>query len=381
MIKAKKYLLWFLMLGKRLLCKKTFVALLCLIPLFVPVTHSILLNSKSSILEIALCNPDNDPVTAEITDKLTSEQNIISYTVVTSPEEAKQLVKSGKADGAWIFTPELGKNTSRAVSGIFKIPLVSVVEREDTVPLMLSREVLYGAMYNALSYSIFEDFIFEDMQLKGKVNETTLKNYYTNEKRLGDIVEIKPLNSDLNPVEANILTAPLRGLVALLVVVCTFAAMLYFLKDRKEGRFSWLSPANRIMPALGGCLAAAVLSGITVFVTLQLSGISTGFFRELLSMLFFITATTGFCLVFCAVFSSPTVPGALLPGIAIGMLLAAPVFFEFPGLEFIKLLSPLNYYIYSLYDTSRFSGFAIYCVSVYSVAFAINHIKSRYTLN
>jgi len=381
MIKAKKQLVWFLMLVKRLLCKKTFVILLCLIPVLVPATHSVLQNSKSSILEIALCNPDNDPATEKIIKELTSDEDVISYTITASAENAETLVKSGKVDAAWIFTPELDKKASRAVSGIFKIPLVSVIQQEDTIPLRLSREVLHGAMYSRLSYAIFENFIFEDMQLKGKVSENALQSYYNNEERLDDIILQKPLYENVNSAGENLLTAPLRGMVALLVVLCTLASVLFFLKDRKEGRFSWLSPEKQIVPAFACCLSAAVLSGITVFITFQLSGINSGFFRELISIIFFILGTTGFCLVLCVLFPSPGILGAALPGIIIGMLLSAPIFFNLAGTSFIKWLLPMNYYLYSLYDPGYFPGFAIYCVSSFLIAYVINRIKTKIIFN
>ena len=98
----KKFLLWQFMLNKRLLHKKEFLILLCLIPLLV-VGMSLLSKEDSGVVTVLLCMEDEkDTLAVEIVEGMLKEDSIIRYKLVNK-EEAYQAVQAGTADCAWIF--------------------------------------------------------------------------------------------------------------------------------------------------------------------------------------------------------------------------------------------------------------------------------------
>ena len=87
----KKFLLWQYMLNKRLLHKKEFLILLCLIPLLV-VGMTLFSEEDSGVVTVLLCMEDEkDTVTGEIIDGMLKEDSIIRYKLVDKEEAYRQV--------------------------------------------------------------------------------------------------------------------------------------------------------------------------------------------------------------------------------------------------------------------------------------------------
>lgn len=365
----KKYLIWFLMYTKRLLKKPAFLILLLLIPTFLPLI-SVMMKGESGILTIALVNENKNETAEKIIGKLTDKESIINYKICNTKDEAVQMVKNKTADGAWIFAKNIREKTDKyAVS---KIPFVEVIEREENISLKISRELLYGALYNGISYSLYKNYVYENILPKDQISEEELEYYYYVSVNTEGIVEIKKLDSEEKTQSSNLLVTPVRGILSLMVIICQLAAVMFYLKDRSEGKFDWLSENKRIIPAFGSLLSAGLLAGITAVISFFVSKMSLKPDKEIISMLLFILASTGFSLVLCCVFKSPAKLGAAVPGIIIIMLALSPVFFSFKELRLVRILIPTHYYLYSLYNQDYYLYFIYYTASVYLLAFLLN---------
>jgi len=348
MKKLKKYFIWYLMFTKRLLHKVSFIVLLCLIPAIIPVANTFL-TEESGIIHVVLCQQDEDPATLRAIEKLKSNDSVIQYSICHSEEEAIRAVETFQADAAWIFEKNLSHLSEQYVLKKSKAPLVKTIHREDNTVLQLSREMLYGALYEDIGYNIYEHFAVSNAD--ASLSEQEIRDHYESIQRGGDIVEIQYVNSEVESLDTNYLTAPLRGILALLIVLCTMAAAIYYLKDQQEGKYDWLSPQKRLVPAFALCLSASVLSSLAVYLALQVTGLSTGLFREFLSLFLFVLCATGFSLVLCVVFRSPGKLGATVPALLILMLVFSPIFFGGSELRFLRLCLPSHYYLYSTYDS------------------------------
>lgn len=364
------------MFSKRLLHKFSFILLLCLIPAVIPITNAFL-SDDSGILHVVLCSKDNDAATKKAIDNLVDSDGIIRYTVSTSEEKAIEAVSTFKADAAWIFTENLSENIDEYVKGNSKNPLVRCINREESVTHQISREILYGALYSDIGYSIYKNFTLENVKPTEPLTESEIQEYYAETQRRGDIVKSEHLNSTVPPMDTNYLTAPLRGILILLIMLCTLAATLYYLKDQQEGKYDWLAPQKRLAPAFASCLSASVFSAIAVYIALQITGLSTGLLRDLVGMLLYTFCSTGFCLVLCVLFRSPGKLGATIPGLLIIMLVLSPIFFSGNQLMFIRLCLPPYYYLQSTYDNSYYLYMIYYCAGAYGLAFILNIMLNR----
>lgn len=363
-----RYFIWYLMFLKRLLCKISFIVLLCLIPV-ITLLGNTSMSEDSGVLTIALSAEDDDELSMKIINKLTEKDSILLFKKYS--DNAVTAVEKHEADAAWIFKSDLSERIDKYTSKKSLAPFVDIYEREDSTPLKISHEVLYEALYESISYSLYGNYVKKE--LVPNISEDELQKFYDSE-RLNDIIKITQLNSPESKKVSNYLTAPLRGFLALLIVLCALAAAMYFLEDNSCGKYDKLPCKKRIIPAFALCLASVTLSSAAVFAALSISGIASNFARELLTLVLFDFSAVGFALFFCTVFRSPAKLGACIPGIIIVMLVLSPIFFNFQILKPIRLLLPTFYYIYSVKDTAYIFYMIIYIISVYTAVFTINSV-------
>lgn len=375
MTKVKKYFIWYIMSGKRLLKKLSFVILLLMIPMLIPVADS-LMAEESGVVKVALSAEDSGKTTNDIIQSLMKKDSIINFQYYENPQDAQTAVEKSNADAAWIFEDNFDEKLKLYVQSAEDVHLVKVIEREDSTAMQLSREVLYSAMFRDISYSLYENFTYSNMVSPHEVTREEMKKTYDNYERCGSVVSLWRLDSGEVKEQQNYLTAPLRGLMSLVVVLCSLAAAMYFLADQKAGKYDWLLPKRRLAPAFALCLNGAVFSAIAVIATLFVSGYSTGIVNEILSALLFVLMTTGFSLVFCTVFSSPAKLGATLPGIMIVSLIMSPIFFTLKVLRPVRLMLPTYYYLMSVHNARYYLYGLIYCVVIYGAVLLLNTVKN-----
>ena len=363
------------MLSKRLLKKPSFILLLCLIPAVLPFVNSAM-SEDSGVLRIALCNENNYEITSNIIDDLTSRDGIILFSVYDSKEESVKAVKNRAVDAVWIFPDDFDDRITNFSLNKKNKPLVEIVQCEDTVSLKLSNEILFGALYNNLSRSVYRSFI----ELEFKENHLStdeINSYYDAIDNPNNIIKLKRLDSDEPVPSSNYLTVPIRGILSLFIVFSSLASAMYFLKDQSDGKFSWLPKKKRLAPAFASCLSASCFSSIAVLLALQFSNISVDLKTELISMLLFVFSTSGFCLLMCLLFNSYGKLGAALPGLIIVMLVLSPIFFNLKSMKFLRILLPTHYYLYSIYNPIYHIYSIIYCVAVYSICLIINSLQAN----
>ena len=372
----KTVFLWMFMFGKRLLKNVCFIIIILLIPVFV-FLMGIILRGDSGVLTVCLSSEDpNDEVANKIIASYIDDSGIISYKKTDSPEAAQSEVENGTSDAAWIFSSDLeNKIYKYASTGKKKDSFITVIERETNVSLQLSHLVLFEKVYPILAYDIYDNFIKTETGFK---NDSIIKKAYKNNSDLSEIVRIEYMNEEYLPENKNVnfLNSPLRGMLALIMMLCTISAVMLFIKDRKTGKYDWLKPVRRIIPATGLCLSAAIISALGLLAGVYASGINTSIGIEIITLIEYILAAAAFGTLLCAVLRSEGVIGALLPILILVMLAFCPIFFDFKMLRPIKLLLPPYYYLNALYDPGYLVYTCVYIIFMYSLALLINFVAS-----
>lgn len=368
----KKMFLWYYMFTKRLFKRYSFVVLLLIIPVLLPVAN-ITMGDGGSMMNIALYSKEENAAVKGFMDELLSQDSVISYKIYDSEEAAYSAVRKQKADAAWIFEQNFEELAEDFGAGKSNKTFVTVVQREESVSLKLSREKLYGAVYPFVSYGVFKAYVTKSLIPDKDITDTELEAYYNNAYEYDSIIKMEKLDSEeeIKPSKS-FLTMPLRGFMSLVIMLCGIASVMYFLNDRKDGKFDWMPPRKRIIPAFGSSLAAVVASSVAVFLGLMASGTFTNFWIELLAMLLYIASATGFCLVLCMLFKSSGILGAMIAFFMIAMLALCPVFFRMNILPYVGNLFPPYYYLYAIYDFKYCIQMVCYCMIVYPIAIGIN---------
>jgi hypothetical protein len=369
---------WFYLLEKRLLKRPFFLLLLAAVPLLVAAL-TLVSSQDSGILRIALYQEDSeDPVSASVVSKLTKGDSIIQFVVYDSADAAAQSVSDGISDGAWIFSGDLTEKMGLFQKGV-NAPLVRIVEREDTVFLQLAREKLFSALYSPLSYQIYKDFIQEELTPEGSVSEEELEAYYTSSEAQDSIIELSFMNQDeasATDAEQNYLTAPIRGLLSLMILLVGLASAMYFTLDEKQGSFVSLpTPIRRPFAYLYHMIAIVDVAAI-VYLSLYLSGVFTLWQRELPLMLLYCVASAGFCELIRRLLPRTEALGIATPLLLLLMLVLCPVFLNVRRLRPLQFLLPPFYYLHGVHNRDYVYGLVLYTLGVYLLSFLVERGKS-----
>ncbi len=377
MKKIKKLLIWYYMFNKRLFHKGSFLIILLLIPISLTLLNTAF-KGDSGIMTIALsAENENDTVSKEVLDYLLTKDSVLKFDLYSSPEKAEDAVRQNKADAAWLLDENFNRKLSLFASGERKKPFLTVVVRENSVPISLSNEVLFSSVFPKLSYESYKHFIYENVPLKDS-SEETLKNYYDKYMTDESLVKIVLLDSDKEVSDSkNFLLAPIRGILSLIVMLSGFAAAMYFLSDLQNGKYDWLSYKKRLYPAFASCLSAVSVSSAAVFLALVFSGMAENILRELLCLFMFSLSAAGFCLNLCTIFRSSGKLGALIPFLTITMLVLCPIFFSVNFLSWLKPIFPPYHYLNSLHNARFMWYMGLYFIISLALSFVINELLNK----
>lgn len=372
--KLRDLSMWFLMFCKRLLYKPSFLVLLVIIPLTV-IAVSKSVSQGGAVLRIGLYAEETE-TGKEIVEKLMKEKSIISFEKFDSEEAARQAVLSDKIQGAWIFPGDMEEKINKnAKLGTLK-PLVKVIEQEDTIPLKLSHEILYGSVHPYVAYANYTSFIDANYGDEITPDQTEMRSYYEKYHNDEGVIIMEKIGKEQRAeIDTNFLAFPLRGILALLMVLCGLASVMFFQTDRGMGKFDWMPSTRHIVPAFGSCLAGVSLSAIPVLGSLFFLDLGANAIFEIISLFLYIFCVCGFCLICWILTGTAARLGAFTPFIIIIMLVQCPIFLDMGSV--ISLLLPPTQYLNAPYDPKYMGFLLIYIAVSFAVALILNCVINR----
>lgn len=364
-----------LLLNKRLLKKISFVLILCLIPILT-LSMTLLSNDESGILTILLCCEDpTDTLALEKTAEILEKESIISFSICDSVEEGRKAIENGKADACWIFN----KNLSVGIENYSKNnePFITVIERSTDISLQLSHERLYGSVFPEVSFSIFKEFMLSKIFSPDEITEKDLKEAYDNAIGGGDLLEFETLDGQSASPTGNYLTAPLRGILSIMITLCGLAATMYHQSDVKNGIYDWMPSSKRVIPHILTVSGAVTDSALVVLFSLICSGLFGNVFIELAAMLAFIISTTAFCVLIGTLTRKSARTGQIIPFVIIILLVMSPIFFNLDMLLSVQLLLPNYYYLCIPNQPSLVVNSFIYSMILFAVTILLNKLSTK----
>lgn len=357
---VKKTFLWFWLLTKRLYKKPTFLAILVLIPLLV-LGYSTVAKEDSGMVTIALAG-HGDLLTESIFDDLQESGQLIQYVVCKTAEEAQNMVRAGKADGAWIFPEDL----QTCIDGFVKDSdghgsFVRVIQREETVALMLARERLSGVLYPHIARSFYLRFLRKSYPELDSMTDEQLMEYYDGTELTDQLFSYDDASVE-RIQQVHYLMSPVRGLLAVVIVLGGMATAMYAIRDNGNGTFQWLPAKYKFLPELGGQMITAWNLGGAALLALAFVGMAIGLFAELTVLLLYGFCVATFCMLLRRLLGSIRGIGTAMPLLIVVMLLVCPVFFDFGVMRRVQFLLPPTYYINSA-NNPAYLGYML-CYSI-----------------
>lgn len=377
MRRLRKTIRWYGLLNKRFLKKYIFTLLLLMIP-FLVLAMRAAAGEESGVLRVLLYQEgEASGESAEAIRQLLEKHGVICYEKTDDPEDAYRRVRQGKADCVWIFPENLREAVREYLQGGCQ-QVLTVFVREDTVQTRLAREQLFGVIYPVISYEITRQFVETRSGFEGMGEETLagkLEMIYGKNQVEGSIFRFSYLDDVSHEADyekereeerdgSSYLTAPLRGMLALLIFLCGMAITLFYFQDEKEGIFLWMPVRYRRLFPLLYILTGTADAGAAAYLALYLSGTFTGWKRELLLMVLYVLAVTGFCNFLRTLNRDIRSYGACIPVLILISLVLCPVFLNFRRFPAVQYLLPAYYYLNSLHSNTMLCRMIIYAAAI-----------------
>lgn len=378
MSKIKKLFLWYLLLNKRFLKKPGLWAILIIIPLLV-VALNVVSFQDSGIISIALAAEDkNDKLASAIIEEIKSDDRLIRFEVAKTPAHAEELVKQGNVDAAWIFPKNTAQNLTDFVTA--KQSFIKILEREETVPLMLAREKLCGVVYKNCSSSLYINYVRQNLSEFNGFTDHQLMEYYNNAKVDGEeLFEFSYTNPNHSTDDAKVgyLLTPVRGLMAIMLILSGLAAAMFYTDDDANGTFAWISLKTK--PVIAGVfhIIPISLTAISMLISLYFSGLWVGGLREVGIMLLYLFCVTVFCMIIRLICKTNKILGAVTPLTLLLFMVVCPVFIDIKILRPIQYLLPTFHYLSAVHNNKFIIFMAVYAAVGSLIYFILSKIYRK----
>ena len=372
----KRMLKWMYMLNKRLYKRGTFLVILIL--LFAAVcAFTVVSKSESGFIHIALAQEDpNNSLSSAIIEDLLAQDSIVLFTYMETPNAAVDAVKSGGVDGAWIF-PEIMEQRGASLN-IEKGNYVRVIEREQNVFLRLAREKLHAVLFQYSARALFVEYRDKNLPMLQDLSEEELLSYFENSKIDEDVFVIDNPVASESGKESSYLTAPLRGILAVITVLGGMAGALYYIQDEEKKLFSNLPLKKRPLIAML-CITIATLNvALISMLALCVSGLYAFSFAELLGTLLYALSAASFCMLLKQIFFNGKLLGSVIPALLILISCVCPVFFNLKQLRMASFLFPPTYSIHVAVDKNYLWYMCLYSIACLTLSAVIGAIKTLF---
>jgi ABC-2 type transport system permease protein len=313
-------------------------------------------------------------------DDLMDSSQLIIFRNAESPEEAVEKVAHGKADAAWIFPDDMARHVEVFVADPDSDnAFIRVVQREEKVMLMLSREKLGGVVFDLCAERIYLNYLRQNLPQMDGASDQELLELYENTDLDGDLFNFEQTDgaSTENDDSGHYLMTPVRGLLAVVIVLCGIATAMYYIQDSSHGIFAWMPQRLRPAAELGCQLVSVVNVSVAALVSLAAIGLAGSFGLELLVLVMYSLCVAVFSMTLRRLCGGIRGLSTLMPLLVVVMLLVCPVFFDLGALRQMQYLFPPTYYINAVHNEVYLLYMLIYTLIAAAVYYLAGWILRR----
>ena len=349
MKQIQRFFLWYWLLTKRLFRKPVFWILLLCVPLMAGAMAAAA-KQDSSIVRVALVCATDDGAAQRSADRLLNSDSLVRCDEYETEAAARDAVRGGLADAAWIFRDSTSDELQRFVSHRGTRGAVLVVEREDNVFLRLAREQLAAALYPEASRALFRNFLVECLEAPEDMPESFFEQYYATEIDDAPIIVFEHTDGSAQFSASEYLVAPVRGLLALLLILAALASAMYYYEEARNETFLRLRRLRRRFLPLLFHLTALLPLALAALLALWAAGLAHAWPREIALMLLYCASAAAFSELLRKLCRTQARLGALIPVLMAVMMALCPVFFDLKLLEPVQRLLPPYYYLNGIHS-------------------------------
>ena len=215
--------------------------MLLVVPLMVFMLN-IMSSADAGLMTIGVYIPGEDEFSQTLKEDIENNPGALQFIFYDDKEEAISDVERQQIAEAWIIPDDFEKTVSDMAARGRTKEKVEIVIRESGLTHMLGREVLCSRVYPLVARQIgiryTEETVYNnnpsDTQYQHIVD--TYDTYGIN----GNLFEMGYVDQpEGNDTEVSYLMMPLRGILALWLLLCGVAASMYYIEDDKNSLFIW----------------------------------------------------------------------------------------------------------------------------------------------
>ena len=338
----------YLLLFKRLLKKKSYILMLLVVPLMI-ILLNLISARESGLMTIGVCIQGDGTASQALKQDLMDNPGSFRYVMYDNPDTMSYDVRFMKLDEGWVIPDTLDWDILNMKS--------IILIREEGVSHLLAKEVLLSRIYPFFAKAYVNQYVSD----KGFSSDLSEKFESINVN--SDLFEMGYFDGAASSDELNstsYLLLPLRGILALHLMLCAIAASMYYLEDEDNGLFIFWHTRFRFLREFGYYFVILLIPAIMMLLGLKLGGVFTSFFPELIKIMAYVCLLIGLASIVRRMLKSTKILGLNLPVAIFGSAIFSPVFIEFKEAGNLRMIFPSFHYLYSIHDLHYLYTMAIY---------------------
>ena len=328
------------------------------------------------MVTIGLYTPDQAGSLSDVIfQRLMKEKSILRFIRYETEEDSLKALSESLVDAVWILPENLETELEKmARKGSVK-PVARVVEREDDIALVFTREVLCSRIFPELTYQVYLEFVREKLDGDLPQKEELMERYDRMQWK-GNLFQPEFLDGTKEAGESYFMS-PIRGLLAIWLVISGFAAVMYHKQDETRGLYDAIPGRKRILYSLG--LQAVVLfnGSIIYLLACRVMGIAEQLWHELGYLLLFLVMIAVFCNFIGSLFKKMESIGIMVPILTILMIAFCPIFINIRKYWMLQCVMPPYLYLKVFHGVGYLKYMFLYVVIGGCACTALNQWKYR----
>ncbi|MCR5530510.1 MAG: hypothetical protein K6F26_01505 [Lachnospiraceae bacterium] len=350
----KRMGMWLLLMTKRLMKKPSFVIILVLLPVIL-VGYRFIISKDDGTLRACIYVPKgSDDYAKRVAEQLVNFDCAARFYMTDSEDDLYSDVIAGRAEVGYIFPKDMQERfLSRKWDGA-----VTMVVSDTSQYAPFVNEFVTVAVYSGIMEDYIADYLVNrsgleltDEEIRPIIRENLAKqdeagslftvsyqDYYTNTEVSYEEV-----------MEENYLTKPIRGTVALFVLLAGLAGLVFWFQDNAEGRFKVMSYEKRPVINYGSLFLPTLLASVVGLVCILIAGLAGNIFKEIFVMLLYVIFVTGVCEILRVIVPSVNAICAAIPILAVASYLCCPIILDLkkilPVVTYLRKILPPDYYL------------------------------------
>ncbi len=359
----------YFLLQKRMLRRKSYLVMILAVLLFVAVLKGISMQDSGMATVVIYLEDGADETARSFTEGFHNMQSVILYEYADSKDRALERVKNGTADEAWVIPAKMQEMVEEyAKTGMLKHPITVFVREQNVIHYFL-KEILQAHFFRYTSVHILNNYSLEKLGISGLdsnsyIPEGNLFQMYN----IGDSDAVEQLNYNL---------MPLRGFLALWLLISSIASAMYYLYDCRNGLFIYWETKSPFWREFAYHFLTIFDSVVIALIGLLVGGVFTDWRAELPAALLYAVILVLFSMFLEKLLVSEKIIGVFTPVMITVAAIFSPVFVDLRSYKKVQNLIPSFHYLKSTFDAYYLRGALIYTAILLILVILLHQIRKK----